>query len=250
MRTTRTSTPIPRIPAPHERNDRPRDLAPDGRPDNPLRRRHRHRRDDHRRRPLPQVAELRTSRSSGPTPKARSTPAALGGPISSRASARTSGPTTYDPSVVDRVVMVSDTDSFLTARRVTVEEGILVGGSTGTAVWAALQLAPELDRDDVVVVLIPDSGRGYLSKLYNDEWMADHGFLRTSGHTVSDLLERKGARLMRHDPRPPDRDGPPGDRSHGRVRRLPDAGDTRPSRPSRRPRSLAPCTSATSCKER
>ena len=104
-------------------------------------------------------------------------------------------PTTYDPKAVDRVVMVSDTDSFLTARRMAVDEGILAGGSTGTAVWAALQLAPDLRRDDVVVVLIPDSGRGYLSKLYNDEWMADHGFLRTSGNTVADLLERKGARL-------------------------------------------------------
>jgi cystathionine beta-synthase len=104
-------------------------------------------------------------------------------------------PTTYDPKLVDRVVMVSDTDSFLTARHLAVDEGILAGGSSGTAVWAALQLAPELRRDDVVVVLIPDSGRGYLSKLYNDEWMADHGFLRTRGRTVADLLERKGARL-------------------------------------------------------
>ncbi len=104
-------------------------------------------------------------------------------------------PTTYDPEAVDRVVMVSDTDSFLTARRMAVDEGILVGGSTGTAVWAALQLAPELHRDDVVVVLIPDSGKGYLSKLYNDDWMADHGFLRTSGHTVIELLERKGSQL-------------------------------------------------------
>jgi cystathionine beta-synthase len=104
-------------------------------------------------------------------------------------------PGTYDPEVVDRVVMVSDADSFLTARRLAVEEGILAGGSTGTAVWAALQLVSELHRDDVVVVLVPDSGRGYLSKLYNDEWMADHGFLRTSGHSVADLLERKGARL-------------------------------------------------------
>jgi cystathionine beta-synthase len=104
-------------------------------------------------------------------------------------------PTTYDPGAVDRVIMVSDSDSFLTARRMSVDEGILVGGSTGTAVWAALQLAPELHRDDVVVVLVPDSGRGYLSKLYNDEWMADHGFLRTSGHTVSELLTYKGRRL-------------------------------------------------------
>jgi len=104
-------------------------------------------------------------------------------------------PTTYDPDVVDRVVMVSDTDSFLTARRLAVDEGILAGGSTGTAIWAALQLAPELGRDDVVVVLVPDSGRGYLSKLYDDGWMADHGFLRTSGRTVADLLTGKGGRL-------------------------------------------------------
>jgi cystathionine beta-synthase len=100
-------------------------------------------------------------------------------------------PTTYDPSIVDKVVMVSDTDSFLTARRFSAEEGILVGGSTGTAIHAALSLAPELHRHDVVVVLVPDSGRGYLSRVYSDEWMADHGFLRTTGHTVMDVLERK-----------------------------------------------------------
>ncbi len=103
-------------------------------------------------------------------------------------------PTTYDPDAVDRVVMVSDTDSFMTARRLATDEGILAGGSTGTAVYAALQLAPELHRHDVVVVLVPDSGRGYLSKLYNDEWMADHGFLRTGGHTVGEVLDHKGAR--------------------------------------------------------
>jgi cystathionine beta-synthase len=104
-------------------------------------------------------------------------------------------PTTYDPGAVDRVVMVSDRNSFLTARRVTLEEGILVGGSAGTAVWAALEVGRELGPDDVVVVLIPDSGRGYLSKLYNDEWMADFGFLRAGGQTVGDVLERKAAEL-------------------------------------------------------
>jgi cystathionine beta-synthase len=88
-------------------------------------------------------------------------------------------PGTYDPSVVDRVVAVSDADSFLTARRVTREEGILVGGSAGTAVWAALQVGRELGPSAVVVVLIPDSGRGYLSKLYDDKWLADFGFLRS-----------------------------------------------------------------------
>jgi cystathionine beta-synthase len=69
-------------------------------------------------------------------------------------------PTTYDATVVDRVVMVSDRDSFMTARRVTREEGILVGGSTGTAVWAALEVGRDLGPDDLVVVLVPDSGRG------------------------------------------------------------------------------------------
>ncbi len=104
-------------------------------------------------------------------------------------------PTTYDGDAVDRVIMVSDADSFEMARRISVEEGLLVGGSTGTTVWAALQLQPELGPNDVVVTLVPDSGRGYLSKLYNDEWMADHGFLRARGRTIGDLLERKGSTL-------------------------------------------------------
>ncbi|MBA3654479.1 MAG: pyridoxal-phosphate dependent enzyme, partial [Actinobacteria bacterium] len=109
-------------------------------------------------------------------------------------------PATYDPSVLDRVVMVSDRDSFLTARRVTREEGILVGGSAGTAVWAALEVGKELGPEHVVVVLIPDSGRGYLSKLYNDSWMADFGFLRArraggapedADSTVGEIMNRK-----------------------------------------------------------
>ncbi len=102
-------------------------------------------------------------------------------------------PDTFDPAAVDRTVMVSDRDSFLTARRVTRDEGILVGGSAGTAVWAALEVGRGLGPDHVVVVLIPDSGRGYLSKLYNDDWMADYGFLRASGQTAGDLLARKSA---------------------------------------------------------
>jgi cystathionine beta-synthase len=100
-------------------------------------------------------------------------------------------PQTYDPSVVDRIVAVSDRDSFLTARRVTREEGILVGGSAGTAVHAALVVGRDLGPDHVVVVLIPDSGRGYVSKLYNDKWMSDYGFLRASGQTVGDVLTAK-----------------------------------------------------------
>ena len=104
-------------------------------------------------------------------------------------------PETYDPSLVDQTVMVSDRDSFLTARRVTREEGILVGGSTGTAVWAALQVARPLGPEHVVVVMVPDSGRGYLSKLYNDGWLADFGFLRASAQPVSEVLAGKGGGL-------------------------------------------------------
>jgi cystathionine beta-synthase len=100
-------------------------------------------------------------------------------------------PEAYDRSIADRVVMVSDRDSFLTARRVTRDEGILLGGSCGTAIWAALEVGRDLGPDDVMVVLLPDSGRGYLSKVYNDAWMSDHGFLRSGGDTVEDVLHRK-----------------------------------------------------------
>jgi cystathionine beta-synthase len=86
-------------------------------------------------------------------------------------------PESYDPSVVDRYVTVSDRDSFLTARRVTRDEGLLIGGSGGTAVWAALEVARDLTADDLLVVIIPDSGRGYLSKVFNDSWMREHGFI-------------------------------------------------------------------------
>ena len=90
-------------------------------------------------------------------------------------------PQTFDASIVDRWVTVSDRDSFLTARRVTREEGLLVGGSGGTAVWAALEVAAELDADAIVVVILPDSGRGYLSKVYNDSWMLEHGYVERPG---------------------------------------------------------------------
>ncbi|QXC63511.1 cystathionine beta-synthase [Aquihabitans sp. G128] len=100
-------------------------------------------------------------------------------------------PSTYDPSVVDQVIAVSDAESFATARRVTREEGLLIGGSGGTAVAAALRVAEGLPADAVVVVHIPDSGRGYLSKLYDDGWMADHGFLRATGPTVGDLVRER-----------------------------------------------------------
>jgi cystathionine beta-synthase len=103
-------------------------------------------------------------------------------------------PETYDRSIADRIIAVSDRDSFLTTRRLAREEALLVGGSCGLAVAAGLRLAEELTEDDVVVVLLPDSGRGYLSKIFNDEWMADYGFLTpdSSQPTVGDVLHRKG----------------------------------------------------------
>jgi cystathionine beta-synthase len=87
-------------------------------------------------------------------------------------------PGTFDPTLVDAWVKVSDKDSFLAARRVTREEGILIGGSGGMAVHAALDVARKSDDPEaMVVVLLPDSGRGYLSKIYNDDWMRENGFL-------------------------------------------------------------------------
>ena len=87
-------------------------------------------------------------------------------------------PGTFDRALVDEFIMVTDRDAFMTARRVTREEGILLGGSGGSAVWAALEIAKRLDDPEaLVVVLLPDSGRGYLSKLYNDDWLRENGFL-------------------------------------------------------------------------
>jgi cystathionine beta-synthase len=103
-------------------------------------------------------------------------------------------PTTFDPSVVDRTIMVTDAESFAAARRVTREEGLLIGGSCGTAVHGALVLGRELGPEALVVVLLPDSGRNYLSKIYDDRWMTDYGFLQTcDGACAGDVIAAKGA---------------------------------------------------------
>jgi cystathionine beta-synthase len=104
-------------------------------------------------------------------------------------------PETFDPSVVDRYITVSDRDSFLTTRRLAHEEGLLVGGSCGLAVHAALQLAKEIDDPEAVIaVVLPDGGRAYLSKIFNDAWMSQYGFLeRQSDRTVGDVLRDKTA---------------------------------------------------------
>ncbi len=101
-------------------------------------------------------------------------------------------PTTYDKEICDRIVAVSDGDSFAMTRRLAREEAMLVGGSCGMAVVAALRVAAELPADAVVVVLLPDGGRGYLGKVFNDSWMAGYGFLPPApGATVGDVLRRK-----------------------------------------------------------
>jgi cystathionine beta-synthase len=106
-------------------------------------------------------------------------------------------PETFDKTVADEIVAVSDADSFEMTRRLAREEGLLVGGSCGMAAVAAVRVAARAKPGDVVVVLLPDGGRGYLSKIFNDDWMADYGFLSTGGptETVGQVLLRKGAQL-------------------------------------------------------
>jgi cystathionine beta-synthase len=109
-------------------------------------------------------------------------------------------PETYDKSIADRIIEVSDADSFAFTRRLAREEALLVGGSSGMAAFAARQLARELadagEKDAVIVVLLPDSGRGYLTKVFNDSWLAQYGFptgTEQPSQTVGDVLRSKSA---------------------------------------------------------
>jgi cystathionine beta-synthase len=106
-------------------------------------------------------------------------------------------PETYDPGICDEIIEVSDSDSFEMTRRLAREEGLLVGGSCGMAVVAALEVARRAGPDDVVVVLLPDGGRGYLSKIFNDRWMARYGFLHPGdgSPTVATMLANKGGAI-------------------------------------------------------
>ena len=102
-------------------------------------------------------------------------------------------PETYDRDIADRIIEVSDADSFAFTRRLAREDGLLVGGSSGMAAFAAVQLANEIDDPDaVVVVLLPDSGRGYLTKVFNDDWLARYGFLAETGDvSIGEVLRSK-----------------------------------------------------------
>ncbi len=111
-------------------------------------------------------------------------------------------PETYDRSVADRIIEVSDADSFAFTRRLAREEAMLVGGSSGMAAFAARQLAHELaaagQTDAVIVVLLPDSGRGYLTKVFNDEWLGQYGFAsgaKADPRTVGQVLRGKSGHL-------------------------------------------------------
>lgn len=110
-------------------------------------------------------------------------------------------PTAYDPSIPDEIIAVSDADSFDMTRRLAREEGLLVGGSCGMAVVAAIKVAEREGPDALVVVLLPDGGRGYLAKIFNDDWMSSYGFLRsrldgkTDEPSVGDVLRGKSGAL-------------------------------------------------------
>lgn len=105
-------------------------------------------------------------------------------------------PDAYDRTVCDEIVAVSDRDAFTMTRRLAVEHGLLVGGSSGMAVVAAVEVAQQAGPDDLVVVVLPDSGRGYLSKVFDDDWMRAFGFLREpAGVTVREVLASRDGRL-------------------------------------------------------
>lgn len=156
--------------------------------------------------PSPALAGT-SKRCPGPSTHRRRRPGGIGlfgrcrPTVSGRGVGEDFWPAAYDPSVPDEIIAVSDSDSFDMTRRLAREEAMLVGGSCGMAVVAALKVAEEAGPDALIVVLLPDGGRGYMSKIFNDAWMSSYGFLRsrldgsTEQSTVGDVLRRKSGAL-------------------------------------------------------
>jgi cystathionine beta-synthase len=139
-------------------------------------------------------------------------------------------PAAWEPDLYDEVLAISDADSFAMARHVSRTEGILIGGSGGLAVAAAIQVARRADPDDIVVVLNPDTGRGYLSRIFNDDWMANFGFLTECDQCVGAVLDAKGDtvdRLLYVNPAELVRDAVDRMRHHG-ISQLPVCKNTPP----------------------
>ena len=133
-------------------------------------------------------------------------------------------PAAWEPDLYDGVIAISDEESFLTARRVSRTEGILIGGSGGMAVAAAIKVARDAGPDDIVVVLNPDSGRGYLSRVFDDGWMANYGFLVECTECIAAVLDARSesqAGLIYVNPAETVRVG---DRAHAGERHQPAAG--------------------------
>jgi cystathionine beta-synthase len=106
-------------------------------------------------------------------------------------------PSILDLKVVDEIITVTDREAFLTSRRMAQEEGIFAGGSSGAAMFAALQVAEKLSKDKIVVVILPDTGRNYLNKIYSDEWMTEYGYLDSKEERISidDILKTKSSKI-------------------------------------------------------
>ncbi len=104
-------------------------------------------------------------------------------------------PAAWEPDLLDDIIAISDEESFLTARYVSETEGILIGGSGGMAAAAAIRVAKAAGPDDIVVVLNPDSGRGYLSRVFDDAWMANYGFLKECDQCVGAVLDTRNASI-------------------------------------------------------